>query len=212
MQIVIIVVGFILLSIGAYNFVPFDEPTTLNKILSNFVFIGMLVIVIGCLYVNIPAGHTGVITRSKFTIPSTHITTGEVVGTGNYFNIPFYREFVDVNNQPQSVIFNQRVSGTTTENIKVSTLDSSVVIFQIPSEHSVQVCTITKNMKKLIPKNYVSSAVNLAISELSLEEAIKKDPIEDLAVEKLNIELAKLYGEGAVIVSAIDLGQIEVFR
>lgn len=162
---------------------------------------GVLIFVLGCSFVIIPTGHTGV--RTTFGQVSD-----KPVPKGFNFKAPFVQKIAQVNNKQQDATIDAMVWGETKEKTPVYATDI-VVTYQISPERSAWLYTNVTNVSNLMDNKLVASSIKSAMVELDADNVTSRSKIEPLTQEKLNASLAGKYGEGTVTVIKVVINDMD---
>lgn len=183
------------------NFVDFLDRTRKLRITICIILLLALVVGFGSVVI-IPTGYTGVITTMGRVEDNTLKS-----GTVN-FKAPFVQSVYKVNNKQQTADVSGQIWGETKDKTPVYA-DEVQVTFQISPDKSSYLYSITSDMSGLLTANIVASAIKNAMVTLSPDEVTIRSNIEPMARDNLNTLLAEKYGEDAVYVTQVVVGQMD---
>lgn len=201
MNFIIGIIGIALIVLGVVLTV-YEELEIPKKIKMSLIFVGIVVFILANSFSIIPTGYTGV----KTTFGQIRETS---LQNGFNFKIPFIQSIDKVNNKQQDISFKDKVWSVTAENTNVF-MEDIVVTFQINGEKSAWIYANVSNYKEnLVSSTLVQSALKASSVNLSTDKIPNRSLIEPIAKEQLQHALDEKYGENVVIITAVNIGNID---
>lgn len=182
-----------------------EELNIKRVVIAGVIGVTALITVFGSFTV-IPSGSTGVVTRMGQV-------QEEALTEGVHLKIPFIDSVKKVDNKQQDISYDGQVWCESSEQTPVF-YENISLSYQISPNASVWLYrNVSKNVindgKALITPSVLSSAVKNASVQLVTRDVTKRASIEPLAQKELQASLDEKYGEGAVTVVKLSIGNAD---
>lgn len=162
----------------------------------------VVVIALASSIVVVPTGYTGVVTTMGRVEENTLKS-----GTVN-FKTPFIQGVHKVNNKQQNVSVSDQVWGETKDKTPVYASDIGVT-FQILPDKAAYLYSTVSDMDNIFTGSLVASAIKDAMVTFEPSEVTIRSSIEPVVKENLNKLLAERYGDDAVYVNQVTIGDMD---
>ena len=177
-----------------------------RKLAKTALIIGLVIVIVVIVVSNIhiiPTGYTGVKIRMGLILDKP-VESGHL-----YITMPFIEEIHTVNNKMQDFRTTSKIWGETNDKTPVFA-ENVTVTYQINPEKSVWICkNVHDYSRNLMTDSIVSSALKIAMVNLSPESVSNRSIIEPALQEELTKSLNEKYGEGTVLVSKVIVGNMD---
>lgn len=155
----------------------------------------ILIIAISSFHI-VPTGYTGVKT-SFGQIRNENIQSGKLV-----FCPPFISHLYKINNKQQDLHIEDQIWGESSDKTPVYAADV-IISYQILPEKSSWLCSNVSNLKNIVGKELVASAIKSAMAELDPSDVTTRSKIEPLSQQKLSESLDQKYGSDVVYINKV---------
>lgn len=157
-------------------------------------------IVSSCVHI-IPTGYTGV--KTSFG----NVSENELK-TGIHFTVPLVQSIKEINNKQQDTVCTDKIWGETTDKTPVYA-ENVTITYSIASDKSVWLYCNVSNVDRIVNNGIVASALKAAMAELGPEDVTNRGKIEPLAQQKLTEAFAEKYGDDAVTIHQVIIGNMD---
>lgn len=149
----------------------------------------------------IPTGYTGVVVTMGKVSEQT-LSAGTVT-----FKVPFVTSIKKINNKQQSITIEDQIWGETKDKTPVYAQNVTVT-YQILPDKSAYLYSTVSDMSLIFTGSIISSAVKDGVATLEPADATVRSNIEPLVRKNLNNLLKEKYGEDAIYVNQVTIGDM----
>ena len=160
----------------------------------------ILGIIAQCVHI-VPTGYTGI--KTSFGKVSEN-----ELKTGIHFTVPLVQNVKEINNKQQDAVCADRIWGETLDKTPVYA-ENITITYSIASDKSVWLYCNVSDVDNIINSGIVASALKSAMAELGPEDVTNRGKVEPLAQQKLTEALAEKYGDDAVTIHQVIIGNMD---